>query len=285
MPDASPFWQNAFLVGVFVALGWGVWSGWREGVVRAVFRLAALLGGGFVGLALGGAVAPIVSALLPVPGPLVVVVVALGVAIAIYAVAWLLSALLFKRTAQQPSALLRLFFGGAGAVVGGFIGLTIVWAALLGVRGLGGFYQGVFEAQAEPELLPGAFGTALVKMKRSIEAGGPAQHVIAWDVVPDQYYRILEKLGAVFSQPRSLERLMGYPPIQNLMTDPKLVALVQDPAAADAAREQRLGALLANRELVAAANDPALIAKVQRIDIEAALDYALARPAAAKPSP
>lgn len=282
MPEASPFWQNAFLLFVGLALAWGVWSGWREGVVRAVVRLAALTGGGFVGLAVGGALAPLVSAVLPVPAPLVALVLALVIAIGVYAVAWLLSALLFKRTAQQPSALLRLVFGGGGAVVGAVIGLTLVWAALLGVRGLGGFYQGILEGRPPADLRPGGFALGLVKLKRSIEAGGPAAHVLAWDIVPEGTYRLLEKSGRVFAQPRAVERLLGYPPIQELLNDPKLVAITTDPDTVDAVRDQSLAALLTNPALAAAANDPALIARVRQLDIEAALDYALARP---KPAP
>lgn len=287
MPDASPFWQNAFLVGVFVVIGWGVWSGWREGVVRAGFRLVALLGGGFVGLAVGGAVAPIVTMLLPVPAPLVAVAVGLVVALAIYALAWIISALLFKRTGQQPSAILRLFFGAGGGLLGAFIGLTVVWAGLLFVRGLGGFYEGMLEAGRDALVAPGGAGVALVKLKRSIEAGGPAAQVVALDVVPAEYYRIGQKLGRVSAEPAALHRLLSYPPIQALLADPKLAAVTSDPAAYDAVRTQSLAALFANRGLLAALNDPALIARAQKIDIEAALDYALADPAppAAKPSP
>ncbi len=287
MPDASPFWQNAFLVGVFVAIGWGVWSGWREGVVRAGFRLVALLGGGFVGLAVGGVVAPLVAVFLPVPAPFVALAVGLVIALAIYALAWIISALLFKRTAQQPSALLRLFFGGGGGLIGAFIGLTIVWAALSFVRGMGGFYEGMLEAGKDAMVVPGSAGVALVKMKRSIEAGGPAAQVVALDIVPAEYYRIGEKLGRVSADPAALPRLLSYPPIQQLLADPKLAAITSDPNAYEAVRSQSLAGLLGNRGMVSALSDPALIARVQKIDIEAALDYALAAPAppAAKPSP
>jgi hypothetical protein len=67
--------------------------------------------------------------------------------------------------------------------------------------------------------------------------------------------------------------------VQGLLTDPRLVALTSDPEAGEALRSGGMGGLLKNRHLVAALNDPALIAKVQKIDIEKALDYALAAPA------
>jgi hypothetical protein len=38
-----------------------------------------------------------------------------------------------------------------------------------------------------------------------------------------------------------------------------------------------------NQKVIDAANDPALIAKLQKIDIEKALDFALSAPAPAKP--
>lgn len=281
MPEASPFWQNAFLAGVIVVMGWCVWSGWRSGVVRAGLSLGGMFVGGMVGLAVGGTLGPLVGNFLPVPGILVGVVAALLIAIAIYAVAWFLGALLFKRTAQQKSVALRLVYGGGGAVLGAFLGLTVIWGLLLFVRGLGGFYQGVYESAAHASgaiPAPNAGELALVKLKRSIEAGSTGRQLEAIDIVPAQTYRIFDKVGRLVVQPAALHRLLDYPQIRDLVDDPQIVAITADPEAADAARALNYGGLMKNPALLRAANDPALIAKLQKIDIEKALDYALAAP-------
>jgi hypothetical protein len=280
MPDASPFWQNAFLVGVIVVVGWCVWSGWRAGVVRAALALGGMIAGGFIGFGVGGAAAAIVGRFVPVPTMLLTVVLALVIGFGVYFAAWFLGALLFKRTAQQGSFLLRVVYGGGGALLGAFLGLTVVWGALLLVRGLGGFYEGTFLAGRHTHVpAPSAAAAALVKLKRSIEAGATGRSLVAIDVMPEKFYRTFEKLGRVAANPAAARRLVEYPPVQGLLNDPRLVAISSDPEAGEVLRTGGMGGILQNRRIIEALNDPALIAKVQKIDIEKALDYALAAPA------
>jgi hypothetical protein len=96
--------------------------------------------------------------------------------------------------------------------------------------------------------------------------------------MPEKFYHVFEKLGRVAANPVAARRLVEYPPVQGLLTDPHLVALTSDPEAGAALQTGGIGGLLKNRHLLAALNDPALIARVQKIDIEKALDYALAAP-------
>lgn len=284
IPEASPFWQNAFLVGVFVVMGWCVWSGWRSGVVRSGIALGGMFAGGAVGLAVGGMLGPLVGNILPIPGVFVGVVAGLIIGLAIYFSAWFLGALLFKRTAQQKSVALRLIYGGGGAVLGAFLGLTLIWGLLLFVRGLGGFYQGVYESGAQASGVsrqPSAAEMALVKLKRSIEAGSTGRQIEAIDIMPAETYRIFDKVGRLVAQPAALRRFLDYPQIREVLDDPQIVAVTADPEAANAAQTQDYGGLMKNPALLRAANDPALIAKLQKIDIEKALDYALAAPKSA----
>ncbi len=281
MPEASPFWQNAFLGFLILLVAWSVWSGWRAGVVREALALGGMFAGGFAGMAVGGLVGPLVSKVFPVPGLVIGLVAGLVVGIGIYAGAWLLGAVLFKRTAQQRSFLLRLLFGGGGALVGLFVGVTLVWGALMFVRGLGGFYEGTLEPAParNPNLAPpGAATKALVKLKRSIEAGSTGQQLVSVDVMPAEFYRIFDKLGRVVARPDALRRIAEYPPFADLLNDPKIVAISSDPETGEHARAQNIGALLQDRNILGAVNDPALIAKLQKLDIEKALDFALAPP-------
>jgi hypothetical protein len=280
MPEASPFWQNAFLVFVFVIVGWCAWSGWRAGIVREALALGGVFAGGFAGLSVGGILGPLLGRLLPLPGLAIGVLAGLAVGIAVYLAMWLLGALLFKRTAQQRTGLLRFFYGLGGGLIGLFVGVTILWGALLFVRGLGGFYEAGFKPGASSHLpRPNAAAAALVKLKRSIEAGASGRKLESIDVMPPEFYRILDKLGAVAARPAALQRLIEYPPVMEMMRDPKIVAITVDPEVSDAARGQQVLAMIKNPKIVEAANDPALIAKLQKIDIEKALDYALSAPA------
>jgi hypothetical protein len=286
MPEASPFWQNAFLGFVILICAWSVWCGWRAGLVREVLALGGMFAGGFAGLAAGGFVGSIAARIFPVPGVLIGLVVGLMVGIGIYVGIWFLGALIFKRTAQQRTMPLRLLYGVGGALMGLFVGVTFVWGALLFVRGLGGFYQGRFEPEARGSRLPppNVAEAMLVKLKRSIEAGPTGRQLVAIDVMPETYYRVLDKLGRVVAQPVAMRRLLEYPEIQELLNDPRIVALTTDPTAAEEARAKGVGGLMSNPRILAAANDPALIAKLEKIDIERALDFALA-PAGATPKP
>jgi len=278
MPEASPFWQNAFLGFVILIGAWSIWCGWRAGLVREVLALGGMFAGGFAGLAVGGGVGSIAGRIFPVPGLLVGLLVGLVVGVGIYLAIWFLGALLFKRTAQQRTLPLRLLYGIGGAAMGLLVGLSLVWGALLFVRGLGGFYEGRFLPASLASGLPrpNVAEASLVKLKRSIEAGPTGRQLLAIDVMPENYYRIFDKLGRVAAQPVAMRRLLEYPAVQDLLSDPALVAITSDPAAAEEARGKSLAALMSNPRILAAANDPALIAKVEKIDIEGALDFALA---------
>lgn len=277
-PEASPFWQNAFLVGMLVVVGWCIWAGWRSGVVRAGVSLAGMVAGGLVAMAVGGTLGPLIGSVLPLPGILVGGIAGLVVGLGVYVFAWFLGALLFKRTAQQKTMALRLVYGGGGAIFGAFFGLTVIWGALLFVRGLGGFWEGVYESSATVSgrsLEANGATQALVKLKRSIEAGSTGRQLEAIDIMPAETYRIFDKLGRLAAQPAAVRRLLEYPAIRDVLDDPRIAAITADPEAADAAESWDYAGLMKNPALLKAANDPALIAKLQKIDLEKALDFAL----------
>ncbi|HEY8903475.1 MAG TPA: CvpA family protein [Chthoniobacterales bacterium] len=283
MPEASPFWQHAFLVAIFVVLGWCVWSGWRSGIVRELVAMVGMFLGVAAGIAVGCTLGVFVGRISPWHGYYLGIAVALMVMIVIYLGVAFIGALLFKRTAQQRTLLLRLVFGLGGAAIGAFVGLSIFWGALLFVRGIGAYCEADFGPHAPQGEHPGAAEFAIVKLKRSIEGGPAGRQLIAFDIMPEKGYRIFGKFGRLVAKakvhPEVMTRLLAYPPIQSLLTDPQLAAITSDPAAIEAFRTQGSQSLLQNQKILALKNDPVLIAKVQRIDIEKALDYALEAPA------
>lgn len=280
MPEASPFWQNAFLVWVIVCIGWSMWSGWRTGVVRAAVSLGAMFAGYFVGMAVAAAVPALVGWLIPLPGALIGGVCGLLAGILTYIVLWFLGALVFKRTAQQKTMVLRLFYGGGGALIGTVFGVFLFWGAMLFIRGLGGFLEARFDPMAERSGLPrpNAVMAAVVKLKRSIDAGDTGRLLESFDPMPASFYAIMDKLGRVSVDPEAAERLLQYPEIMAVINDPRIITITGESAAGPSGRNS-VDVMAINQQVSAAFSDPALIEKLQKIDIEKALDFALKDPA------
>ncbi len=276
MPEASPFWQNAFLVWAIVCVGWCAWSGWRAGVVRGAISFGGLFLAGFAGLAAAAAAPPLIGRFVPLPEPVIGLIAGVATGLACYAMLAICGALLFKKTAHQRSFVIRLLYGCGGALIGVVFGISFVWGGLLAVRGLGAFAGGEIESGRQP----GAVEKAVVKMRRSIEAGGTGNMLRSIDVMPESFYRTLEKAGRVTTSPRALERLLQSPGVESITRDSRFVALTTDPDINDLARAGDLRGLIVNRKVIDAVNDPELIAKLRKIDLEEALDFALDDPAA-----
>ena len=286
MIDASPFWQNAFLVGVLVAVGWCIWSGWRSGLARGVVSIMGMVAGCFVGAVAGAAVGAIAGAAIPLYGGLIGMLVGVAAGLAAYVAVSFLGALLFKRTAQQPTAVLRLIYGLGGALIGIFVGVSVFWGALLFVRGIGGFCEATVRGKSGFYGLPipAPAARAMVKLKLSVEAGETGKFLDSLDVMPAEYYRIMEKLGRLAADPAAARKFITYPGIEDVLKDLRFTDLTNDSEIQELARTQNAAALVRNPKMLDAVKDPGLIAKLQKIDIEKALDYALS-PAAPKPTP
>jgi hypothetical protein len=278
--DASPFWQNAFLVGVIVAMGWCVWNGWRIGLVRALVSMLGLAAGLVIGMATGSAVGAVAGAAFPVYGAVAGLVVGAGAGLMAYGIVCFLSALLFKRTAQQRTTPLRLVYGGGGALVGAFVGVSVLWGALLFVRSMGGLCEASVAGNGEFYRLPlpESFARSLVKLRKSVEAGETGAFLMSIDVMPPEFYRVMDRVGKLYANPAALQRFVAYPPIQEVLGSTRFMDLVRDPEIQEIARTEGAAALLRNPKLQDAAKDPGLIEKLQKIDIEKALDFALAEP-------
>jgi hypothetical protein len=112
-------------------------------------------------------------------------------------------------------------------------------------------------------------------LKNSIELGPLGETVRAADVVPDQTYQTLGKLGTVVSNPESAERFLSYPGAKKLTENPRITALRNDPEIIELVGQQRFLELLQNPKVINALNDPELAAQVRNFDFQKALDYAM----------
>ncbi len=278
MPEGSPFYANVFLIWTIVTILWSTWVGWRKGLVRSALSLGGMFAGLFVGLAVSGVAPTLIGWMLPVPPVVIGAVAGIVAGVGVWIGIAVLGAVLFKRTEHQRSFLLRLVYGGGGAVVGCFFGLTLVWGALFFVRGVGAFAEPRFGDVARyygvPK--PSWVEEVAVRVKESVDEGSMGSALKAIDPMPESTYRLMGKVGRLAADPSALQRLLDQPEIRVITGDETFVELAEDQGVTAAARSGQVDELLTNEKLLAAASDPDLIGKLRKIELEPLLDRVLA---------
>lgn len=263
---ASPFWQNAILYGAALFLLWEVFGGWRRGVIRSALHFGAFVGSGFLGLLAGQGVSSVIGIILPGISFLVGLVAGGVVALLVLAVCLFLSAILFKRTSQQPPGLVRWSFGAGGAFFGLLTGLFLLWSAISLIRAAGAIAQ----------TTPGTAGVSktLVALKGSLEGGPLGGLVESVDIVPTEAYDRMARLSELSKDQDALMRFLDDPGVQKIIAHPRVQGLLNDPQILQAAETKNYAALLQSRTLMNAATDPTLQKLVIELDLEKALDHA-----------
>jgi hypothetical protein len=267
-PASSWLWLAAGLYLLFE-----IWRGWRRGVMRHGVSVLALILAGGVGWIFAWMTGFISDRIIPLPYPGGRLIFGLAAALAFYLAAAALSSLLFKKTAQQPAGIVRLFYGAGGGGFGLIFGLLILWGGLSIFRTMGA----VAEAG---QVLPG--DEQLVAVKQSLEQGTAGSLVEKVDIVPADVYGLITKLLRVTRSPEATARFFAYPDTRDLLTQPKLTELFTDPEVAAAASEGNYLSLLASPKLAEIAADPEVQQSFTGFELEKALDYALQESA---PSP
>ena len=69
-------------------------------------------------------------------------------ALIVYSVVNTIGTILFKRTGQQGSGLVRLVYGVSGAALGIFFGLFFIWLLVTGIRSVGAVAEAQVNASA-----------------------------------------------------------------------------------------------------------------------------------------
>jgi hypothetical protein len=250
-----------------------VWRGWRRGVMRHGLSVMALIVAGGVGWIFAWMTGFLSDRIIPLPHPGGRLIFGLVAGLAFYFAAVALSSLLFKKTAQQPAGIVRLFYGAGGGLFGLIFGLLVLWGGLSIFRTLGA----VAEAR---QTAPG--DAQLVAIKESLEEGTTGSIVQQVDIVPSNIYGLITKLLRVTQSPEATARFLAYPQTQQLFTQPKLIELFTDPTVAGAASEGNYFSLLTSPKLAEIASDPEVQKSFTGFELEKALDYALQESA---PSP
>ncbi len=288
-PDS---WQISFFAVAALIVALKAWHGWRLGVVRQAIGLAALVCAYLCAIFGGRLLAPVLF-FLGIPGGLSGIAGGAILGLLVYSALSIVGAILFKKTAQQSVGVVRFGYGLAGAVIGGFMGLFVVWIAVLGIRLLGTVAKTQIEASHRPAIpahgklpakaappAPGALVRGLANIKQSLETGATGAVVEHVDPIPGTLYSLLTKVGQMISNEQSIDRFLSYPGVKTLTENPKIAALHSDPEIAKNLIAQNYFALVRNEHIIRAANDREIGELMTRFEFEKALDYALAKPKA-----
>ena len=271
--------------------------GWRLGLPRQLVRIAAVVGAYSAAIWGGPALLPLLRPLLKVPDFVLSAFGGAILAMILYSLINVIGAVLFKRTGQQSSGIVRLVYGSIGAFLGIFFGLFFLWLLVVGIRSLGAIAEAEVNARA-PSNIPAfdertartrgagprtavnvpdqnSLTFSLARLKKSIELGTVGEVVKQTDVLPAGIYETLGKVGEVFAKPERASRFLSYPGVTELVDNPKLLALRADPEIANMIQQGRLLDLLQDERLIEAANDPELRAQLKKFNFKGALDHAL----------
>ena len=296
--SGSPLWQTILLSFAGVLLLLQILRGWHLGLPRQLVRIGALVAAYMTALYGGGVAVPWLRPMLKLPDFIISTLAGVILATIVYSLINTIGTILFKRTGQQESGIVRLVYGFSGALLGLFFGLFFIWLMLVGIRSLGAIAEAQINASAPSRVprfeeragtRPGtpmrrtptdtppqdSFTTSLARLKRSVELASFGELVKQTDVLPGGGYETLGKVGEVFTKPERAARFLSYPGIVELADNPQILALRADPEIARILEEGRLWTLLQDERLIEVANDPELRRQIRSIDFKAALDHAL----------
>ena len=180
--SGSPLWQTVFVSFATVLMLFQIARGWRLGLPRQLVRLAAIITAYSAALWGGPALLPLLRPLLKVPDFVLSVFGGAILAMILYAVINTVGGILFKRTGQQSSSIVRLVYGSAGAFLGIFFGLFFLWLLVVGIRLLGAIAEAEVNARA-PSNIP-AFDEPMARTRGSATHGDKCRgsrfaHVLA----------------------------------------------------------------------------------------------------------
>ena len=269
----SPFWQNVLLYGAAVFMLWEIYAGWRRGLIRSGLHFGAFVASGLIGMLVGQTVGAVVGVVLPGVAFLAALFSGAAAALLVLAVCLFLGAVLFKRTSQQPPGLVRWTFGAGGAVFGLLTGLFILWGAVSIIRTCGALAKSSMAGQKSQDA--SAANRTFATLKDSLEMGPVGDIVDFIDILPTETYDHLTRLGQLTKNQDAMMRFLDYPGMQEIISHPRMQALLQDPVVVQSAENKNFLVLVQSRTVLNAATDPSLQKLVMALDLEKALDYAM----------
>lgn len=266
-----------------------VWNGWRQGILRQLMTLLALVGAYLAGWYGAEAATPLFE-FLRYPAPITHVIAGLAVGAATFIGVRTLRVLWFKKTSQLAPGARQLSFGLLGAFMGLIFGGVLLLFTTDALRLLGAIAsthvrsteqqkQALQEdpdaAKMPPPEEPNALVRGLAKLGNAIEQSDTGKFLEKYDPVPKNVYATVAKLALVVSNSESLDRFRDYPGVKRLIEHPKLLALYEDPGVNELLAHGSYLKLLRHEKVIALAGDAEFAAEIKKVDFEHALDSAL----------
>jgi hypothetical protein len=290
----SSTWQAVFLSFAVVLVLFEMVRGWRLGIMRQLMRVAAVAAA-YAGAYFGGdLLVPLLRSPLKMPDIVISVLAGAILAMIIYGIIATLGTILFKRTAQQSSGVIRLVYGSGGALIGICFGAFFIWLLLVGIRLAGSIADAQVQAQAKstnlsvstaqshsqndatlkPSLDADSLMKLLARLKNSLELGTVGDAVKRTNPLPEGGLQTLGEMAPILANPETARRLLESPGARELSEHPRIVALRNDPEITEMIAQGRFFELLRDPRIVDAMNDPTLAAQVKHFDLKKALDHA-----------
>lgn len=268
---------------LLLILLWHLFNGWRKGPARMLIKVFALAAAYVGALLLAEPVAGLFKGL-GYPNTLLLFLARLVVGLVVYLVTVGCGAILFKRTSQQELGLLRLAYGFAGGAIGLLFGAIGAWLLIIFVRVTGTLVPPPQPAGtgASVEASAGRSVSALTRglgvlrtWKMELEDGPLNGLVRALDPLREQDYESADRVGILLASPERLKKFWDSAAMREWANDLRAKELANDPELAKLVREGDYGALLRHPKIVAFLDDPELMARVKRMNWEAALREAV----------
>lgn len=278
----SPAWQTVFLSFAVVLILFEMIRGWRLGIMRQLMRVVAVVAAYAAAYFGGDLLLPLLRSSLKMPDIVISALAGVILAVIVYGIIASLGTILFKRTAQQSSGVLRLVYGLSGAMIGLCFGAFFIWLLLVGIRSAGSIADAQAQAQStlprkvspEPNLDADSLMRLVARLKNSIELGTVGDVVKRTEAMPTGGLQTLSEMGTVLANPETARKFLDSPGARELSEHPKIVALRNDPEIVEMITQGRLFELLRDPRLVDAMNDPTLIDRAKQFDLKKALEYA-----------
>ncbi len=136
-------------------------------------------------------------------------------------------------------------------------------------------------SSARNQPTPSGLLAALANTKESLEMGPAGKLISATDPIPDDAYQLLSELTRSRPIPRSWPDSSSTR-ISSASSRTQVRRRPRRPTVIDAAQRRDLAALISNKTLIAAVQDPAFAEQLAKVDLRAAMNFALEKPS---PSP
>ena len=271
--QASHEWQTAVFLAAALWILVSVVRGWGKGLMRQLTGLVAFFAAGYLVLNYSSRVSEFLSPYLP--ALFLFPLAAILIWILSFNIIALVGRLLFKRTRDCESPVVRLIYGVGGGIIGLGYGLLFVWCVLIGLKVIGRIAENQVEIQRAKNESSGSLVLNFAKLENSVELGYGRTLLDSIDPFPRRFYRDLDKYSRVIEDPEAIQKLLEYPGFRRIWESPQIVELERDPRiVADLQRGDIVG-VLTNRKVVALLDDPQIRSAFTQGDLEAALNYAL----------